>query len=116
MAKPVPKKWCASFYTNSITMKKMTADNLRFPRGSYHDTWDEAHAAMVERRKETLKKAEREFQRCRMALVKARAMKPPQAPEGDTPLRNGQTMQDIAEAEREHMGDPEKETGIYASP
>jgi hypothetical protein len=35
---------------------------------------------------------------------------------GDTPLRNGQTMDELAAAEREHFGDPDTQTGVYAPP
>lgn len=35
---------------------------------------------------------------------------------GDTPLQNGQTMAELAEGEREHFGDPDKRSGIYAAP
>lgn len=33
---------------------------------------------------------------------------------GDTPLQNGQTMAELEAIEREHFGDPDKRTGIYA--
>jgi hypothetical protein len=33
---------------------------------------------------------------------------------GDTPLQNGQTMEELAALEREHFGDPDTRTGIYA--
>lgn len=76
------RKWCASRHANSITLKKMTADAVRFPRGTYHDTWEQAHAALVARRAAQMQEAEREFQRARNALNKAKAMKPPQPKDG----------------------------------
>lgn len=33
---------------------------------------------------------------------------------GDTPLQNGQTMAELEAMEREHFGDSDKRTGIYA--
>ena len=70
----VPKRWCASNYTNSITLKKMTAENLRFPRGTYHDTWEEAHAALVARREQEVAKAESALRSARSALTRAKRM------------------------------------------
>lgn len=78
----LPKKWCASRYTNSITLKKMTAENVRFPRGTYHETWEEAHAALLERLKIEVKVAERDFQSARRALDRAKVMPPPVAKGG----------------------------------
>lgn len=91
MAKELPKKWWASTHSNSISLKKTTAENLRWERmnaGSFHDTWEEAHAALLARREEEFKRAEREFQSRRTALMKAKLMKPPQpsaASEGKLP-------------------------------
>jgi hypothetical protein len=79
MAERLEKKWCASNYANAITLKKMTAENIRYPRGSYHDTWEEAHAALLERCTKQAQAAEREFQRRQNALRKAKQMKPPTA-------------------------------------
>jgi hypothetical protein len=72
-----PSKWCASNYTNAITLKKLTDQAERWPRGTYHDTWEEAHAALIARREEEFKRAERAFQAARNALAKAKRMPPP---------------------------------------
>jgi hypothetical protein len=77
MAERKPYKWCASNYTNAITFKKLTDEAVRSPRGTYHDTWEEAHAALVARRQRELTEAERDFQRARNALAKAKRMPPP---------------------------------------
>jgi hypothetical protein len=77
MAKPKPYKWCASNHTNAITLKKLTDEAVRWPRGTYHDTWEEAHAALVARRQKELTEAERAFQRARNAFNKAKRMPPP---------------------------------------
>lgn len=77
MAERLPFKWCASNYSNQITRKKMTDEAVRFPRGTYHDTWEEAKAALVERREREFRKAQSLYEQARKALSKAQQMKPP---------------------------------------
>jgi hypothetical protein len=33
---------------------------------------------------------------------------------GDTPLKNGQTWEELEAIERAHFGDPDRRTGVYA--
>jgi hypothetical protein len=77
MAERCEVKWCASRYTNAITLKKLTREALRFPRGTYHDTWAEAHDALVARNQKAFEIARRELASATRALVKAKVMKPP---------------------------------------
>lgn len=78
--KKLEHKWCASNYANSITLKKLTSDSLRFPRGTYHDTWADAHSTLIARREREFKEAEKRFQSARTALAKAKRMPPPAEP------------------------------------
>lgn len=71
------RKWCASRNMNSITLKKMTATAIRYSHGTYHDTWAEAHDALVQRRQRAFEAAQRELASATRALAKAKAMKPP---------------------------------------
>jgi hypothetical protein len=70
-------KWCASNCTNSITLKKMTAEAIRWPRGTYHDTWADAYDALVGRRRAVMERAQRDLAAATRALAKARALQPP---------------------------------------
>lgn len=80
MVKPLKKRWVASSYMNSIVFKKITAMDERFPRGTFHDTWAEAHVVVMARCQREFEKAQRELSRATRALAKAKAMQPP--PEG----------------------------------
>jgi hypothetical protein len=80
MSTKLERKWCASRYANSITLKKMTAWEARCPRGTYHDTWAEAYDALVLRRQQAFEIAQRELASATRALAKAKAMKPPPDP------------------------------------
>jgi hypothetical protein len=80
-----PLLWWASNHTNQISRKKAPSPmEERFPRGTYHDAWEEAHAALVQRRQREFDAAEREFQRRRAALSKAKMMRPPDGVAGTT--------------------------------
>lgn len=80
-----PKMFVASCRANHISHRKVTATDRRDWRGtSFHDTWAEAHAAIVARREAELVKAQNQaaqYQRwlksAERALEKAKAMKPP---------------------------------------
>ena len=75
-----PLLWWASNYTNQISRKKAPSPmEERFPHGTYHKTWEEAHVALVDRRQREFDAAEREFQRRRNALIKAKMMRAPES-------------------------------------
>lgn len=77
MAKRLPIRWWASNHMNSISHKKVTAMELRYPRGTFYDTWAEAHDAIVTRCQRKFEAAQRELATATRALAKAKAMKPP---------------------------------------
>lgn len=71
------KKFIASQYVNQITHRKVTPMDERFPRGTYHDTWADAHDAIVAKRQQEFEKAQRTLANATRSLAKAKAMKEP---------------------------------------
>lgn len=45
-----PKRWVVSGTMTQITFRKVTRDDYRYPRGrTYHETWEEARIALLQR-------------------------------------------------------------------
>jgi hypothetical protein len=73
-------KFIASSYANQITYRRLSKQDERWPRGTFHDTWEEAHATIVERCRKQFELAERERKRAQSAFIKAKAMQKPTPP------------------------------------
>ena len=56
-----PVMWVASNHSLQISRRKVTASDRRYPRATFHETWEEAHAATVEKALENLEKAGRDL-------------------------------------------------------
>lgn len=87
-----PFMWAASTHSDQIHFRKVTTREREakgyMVRATYHDTWAEAHAAVVARAEARLAKAavelaqpQRWLKSKERALVKAKAMQQPAAPE-----------------------------------
>lgn len=97
-----PKMWCLSKYTAQINFRKVTQRELTTPQGSfyegratYHDTWENAHAALVDRalnniflEEANLKRQERAVEASHKAYRKAQGMTAPGKGAAGTPKPN----------------------------
>lgn len=77
---PTGKVFMASRYLNQISHRQLNKFELRnaamtLRSASLHDTWDEAHAAILQQREQDLKDAESKLVRARAALKRAHAMR-----------------------------------------
>lgn len=73
--KPNPIMWVASTHSSHISHRKVAATDRRYPRATFHDTWEEAHAAVLARANERLERAGRDAQQAvRWALNAAKAV------------------------------------------
>lgn len=52
-----PVMFVASNYSLQIHRRKVTASDRRYPRATFHETWEEAHAAQIRKAEEELSKA-----------------------------------------------------------
>ncbi|WP_399696568.1 hypothetical protein [Xenophilus sp.] len=80
-----PVMWAASDHSPQINHRKVTAYDRRWPRATFHDTWDEAHAAQVAKAEARVERSARELKqatsaalRALKALDKVKAMKKPE--------------------------------------
>lgn len=81
-----PVMWVASNHSLQINRRKVTASDRRYPRGTFHETWEEAHAATVAKAQERLEKAGSDLKfamqialSAAKAVTKAEAMTKPEA-------------------------------------
>jgi hypothetical protein len=68
------KYWVADKYINKISYRLMHKSDQICPRGSFHDSWEEAHAAIVAAREAEYDHAVKELKRAKTALDKAKKM------------------------------------------
>lgn len=78
-----PIMWAASNYSLQINRRKVTAYDRRWPRATFHETWEEAHEAQIakaqaraDKAADEAKKAARHAASTARALAKVKAMKP----------------------------------------
>lgn len=70
-----PILWVASNKTLQINRRKVTSTDRRWPMATFHDTWEEAHAAQVAKAQGRLEKAGKEARRAvRSALSAAKLL------------------------------------------
>lgn len=81
-----PVMWVASNHTPQINLRKVTAFDRRCARATFHDTWEEAHAAQIAKAEKRAEKAGQDAKRAvrwalqaGKALDKVMAMKKPEA-------------------------------------
>lgn len=68
------KVWIASNYLNLITHRFWTSLDDRYPRGSVHSNWKEAHEAIISARKKEFDKARRQLKNAGINLERAKKM------------------------------------------
>ncbi len=66
-----PVMWVASNYTPQIHLRKVTATDRRFPRATFHETWEEAHAAQLAKAQARLERAGKEAKAAVRAAMSA---------------------------------------------
>lgn len=76
------KLWFADKFINRIVHRAKNkgdeqCERLSVPHGTFHATWEEAHAAIISRREAELRETQRAFDKARDALSRARRMQPP---------------------------------------
>lgn len=82
---PSGKVFAASRYVNRISYRALTPFQLRNPamtlmHDTLHDTWLDAHAALLRQREQQVKDAAAKLVLARQQLKRARAMTPPKEP------------------------------------
>lgn len=66
-----PVMWVASNYTLQINRRKVTSYDLKYPRATFHDTWEEAHAASLALAQQRLERAGLDAKRAVSAALSA---------------------------------------------
>lgn len=66
-----PVMWVASNYSLQIHRRKVTATDRRWPRGTFHETWEEAKAAQIAKAKARLERTGKELREAERAALRA---------------------------------------------
>lgn len=68
------KVWIASKYANQITYRRLSKMDERYPRGTFHASWEDAHATIVAARMKELEDARKALRRADANLKRAQKM------------------------------------------
>ena len=78
------KVYIANFYVNRISYRALDAWDESCPDGTHHDSWEEAHAALIEHREKEVNSLLQHVKNAKESLTRAKKMIRPSSDAGET--------------------------------